>query len=258
MHPIERLRHVARVHDAPVDEVVRAAAASLAGFSDDPVALVPACRRLIERHPANAAIWWLCGRVVSAADPADEAWRCLDEWVADPTVAELRGGLPVDATVVVVGAPERLLPAFAARGDVGVVVAAVDAAGHRFARQLDALDVESVVVEVGRWGEAVTAADLVVLDATLLAAPAVLAPSGSWPVAALAHTAGVAVWAVGGVGRTVTPGGWDAVVGRLGGRVEVEAVPPVLVDVVIGPGGPEPAADALARADVVDVVELRR
>ena len=93
MHPIERLRFVARATGAPPDDVVREAAASLAGFAGDPASLVTACRRLIDRHAANGPIWWLCARTLVAADPADEAWRCLDAYVADPTVTELAHAL---------------------------------------------------------------------------------------------------------------------------------------------------------------------
>ena len=66
MHPIERLRFVARDTGAPSDEVVRGAASSLAGFASDPASLLTACRRLIDRHAANGPVWWVCARTLSA------------------------------------------------------------------------------------------------------------------------------------------------------------------------------------------------
>ena len=137
MHPIERLRHVARADGAPAEDVVHAAAASLAGFAADPISLVTASRRLIERHPANGALWSLCARVVTAPDPADEAWRCLDQFVADPTVGELGHSLPEGASVVVVGGPHRLVPAFASRGDVRVTAVDLEGDAYGFERALD-------------------------------------------------------------------------------------------------------------------------
>lgn len=258
MHPIERLRHVARADGAPVDEVFRAAAASLAGFADDPVALVTACRRLIDRHPENGPVWWLSARVLAASDPGNEAWRCLDAWVADPTAAELGHALPQSATVLVVGSPDRLVPAFGARGDVTVVVADVEDDGYGFVRRLDALDVRADTVDVARLGAAVAAADVVVIDARAVGADGVLAASGSWPVAAVAHTSGVPVWAVAGAGRVLSPAAWSSLGGRLGPSIAIDRVDAALVDRVVGPSGPEVWADALRRGDMPEVAELHR
>lgn len=258
MHPIERLRHVARADGAPVDEVFRAAAASLAGFSEEPASLVTACRRLIERHPENGPVWWLCSRVLTAADPGDEAWRCLDDWVADRTPNELGHALPDGATVAVVGSPDRLLPAFASRGDVTVVSVDVEGDGYGFVRRLDAAEVSADTVDVGRLGPAVASADLVVLDAVAVGPDAALAAPGSWPVAAVARSAGVPVWTVGGVGRAVASATWPTVYERSSGTGSVDPVNADLVDRLVGASGPEPWADGLRRSDTLDVPELRR
>lgn len=258
MHPIERLRHVARADGAPVDDVFRAAAASLAGFSEDPVALVTACRRLIARHPENGPVWWLSARVLAASDPGDEAWRCLDTWVADPTPGELGHALPDSATVVVVGCPDRFLPAFGSRGDLTVVVADVEGDGYGFVRRLDALDVRADTVDVARLGAAVAAADVAVIDTRAVGTDGAVAAPGSWPVAAVAQTSGVPVWAVAGAGRVLPPAVWTALGDRLEPAIAVDRVAAGLVDRVVGPAGPETWADALLRADVPDVAELRR
>lgn len=257
MHPIERLRHVARADGAPVDDVVRSAAASLAGFSDDPVALVTACRRLIERHPDNGPIWWLCARVLAAPDAGDEAWRCLDAWVADRTPAELGHALPEGGVVAVVGSPERFLPALATRGDLTVVVLDVEGDGYGFVRRLDAVDVRADTVDVSRLGPAVAASDVVLVDARAVSATGVVATPGSWPAAAVAHTSGVPVWAVGGVGRVIAPSTWEAMALRLD-VVAVDRVAAELVDQVVGETGLDDWTAALGRGDMPDVPELRR
>lgn len=258
MHPIERLRHVARAQGSPVDDVFRAAAASLAGFSDDPVALVTACRRLIERHPENGPVWWLCARVLTAGDPGDESWRCLDAWVADRTPAELGHALPDGASVALVGSPDRFIAALAGRGDIRVTVVDVEGDSYGFARRLDAVDVVADTADVARLGAAVAAADVVLLDAAAVGPDAALAAPGSWPVAAVAHTSGVPVWLVAGVGRVISPGTWPAVTERAGGSTSVDRVPGELVDRVVGEAGPEAWVDGLRRGDMPDVAELRR
>lgn len=249
---------MARATGAPADEVLRAAAASLAGFSSDQVALVTACRRLIDRHPELAPVWWLCSRVLTAADPADEAWRCLDDWVSDRTTVELGHAIPEGATVAVVGSADRLLPSFAARGDTSVVVIDVEGDGYGFVRRLEEVDVSADSVDVARLGAAVAAADLVILDLMAAGPDLAVAPPGSWPVAAVARTSGVPTWSVAGVGRVVAPATWPAFHDRVKGSRTVDLVPADIVGSAVGPSGPEPWLDAVRRGDMPDAPELRR
>lgn len=264
MHPIERLRYVARATGAPPDDVVQEAAASLATFADDPVSLVTACRRLIDRHPANGPIWWLCARTLVAADPGDEAWRCHSDFHADPTVDELAHALPDGAAVAVVGWPDRLAGAFARRGDVQVRVIDVDGDGPGFVRALERLDVEAVDVAVSGLAPAVAASDLVVIDASAIGPRDALVAPGGWAVAAVARTSERPVWLVGGRGRVVPAGLWPALQARLGGAARapwergLDPLPLELVDQVAGPAGLQVVADALATVDTPDAAELRR
>ena len=70
MHPIERLRYVARAVGADPSLLVRETAAALADVMRvEPVGLVPACRRLIDRHLTVAPVWWLCARLLTAGRP---------------------------------------------------------------------------------------------------------------------------------------------------------------------------------------------
>lgn len=264
MHPIERLRFVARATGAPADDVVREAAASLAGFAGDPASLVTACRRLIDRHAANGPVWWLCARTLVAPDPADEAWRCLDAYVADPTVGELSHALPDGARVVVVGWPERLAPALARRGDVAVRVVDVEGDGPGFVRALERADVHAVEVSASGLAAAVADSDVVVLDIAAACSGSALVACGSWAAAAVARAAGVEVWAVAGTGRLVPDGMWPALTGRLAGAATApwdrdhDHLPLNLVDRLVGPRGPEPVVDGLRRVDTPDAAELRR
>src|SRR4051794_17701783 len=99
MHPIERLRYVARASGADPSILVRETAGALAAVAaDDPVGLVPACRRLIDRHITAGPMWWLTARVLTAADPIAEAWLAADEIDRDPTADFVTRDLPDEAT----------------------------------------------------------------------------------------------------------------------------------------------------------------
>jgi hypothetical protein len=90
MHPIERLRAVARAGWAPADVLASEAAWALAALGvHEPPALVPACRRLLARHPGCGPLWWLSARVLSAGDPVAEAETCALELDADVTPEQL-------------------------------------------------------------------------------------------------------------------------------------------------------------------------
>src|SRR5438105_4963027 len=106
MHPIERLRYVARAAGADPSVLVRETAEALAAVAaDDPMGLVPACRRLIDRHITAAPMWWLVARVLTASDPIAEAWLAAEQIDTDPTAGVVTRELPDDATVTIVGWP---------------------------------------------------------------------------------------------------------------------------------------------------------
>lgn len=80
VHPIERLRFVARAGWSGPSELAIEAAYALAELAEqEPAALLPACRRLLERNPGYAPLWWVAARVLCAGDPLEEADRCAGE-----------------------------------------------------------------------------------------------------------------------------------------------------------------------------------
>lgn len=264
MHPIERLRHVARATGADPSLLAREAAGALVSFHDDPAGLVTACRRLIDRHVEVGPLWWLAARVLVADDISAEAWassRLLDE---DDTPRQLAADLPPDTTVVVMGWPDVAASALALRGDLEILVVDTGGYGRAFSSRLAALDVSAVEVPEGGVGPAVAEAGLVLLEATALGPTGLVAPTGSYAAAAVARHAGVPIWAVAGVGRVLPGRLWEALTGRLAnGRDEawdrsVEVVPADVVDMVTGPQATEPFADACRRADCPATPELLR
>jgi hypothetical protein len=188
-------------------------------FARDPHALVTACRRMIDRQPAIAPLWWLGARLLTAADPGVEIQRVLDDLADDCTVRELEFAVPADASVCVIGWPDLVGEALLRRGDLRVLV--VDA--HR---------------------------DIVILEASAACSTEVLAVSGSYAAAVLAQRLDVPVWLALGVGRLLPTNLYTALIERAGlddepWRQDDERLPADLIDVVIGTAGVCDAAAAL-------------
>lgn len=85
MHPIERLRYVARAGAAPDSVLVAESVPALTAFADNPGGLLVALRQLIVRQPDAAALVVLGARMLSAVDPEAAAWDFVDELHADTT-----------------------------------------------------------------------------------------------------------------------------------------------------------------------------
>jgi hypothetical protein len=101
VHPIERLRYVARTGWAGNSMLAAEAALALGDLADhDAPAVVPACRRLLARQPRNAPLWWVSARILAAGDPVAEAERCAEMLADDPTSESVLDALPDGARVV--------------------------------------------------------------------------------------------------------------------------------------------------------------
>jgi hypothetical protein len=263
VHPIERLRYVARADGAGVVELVEAAARALVGLHDDPAGLVTGCRQMVDRHPSIGPMWWLTSRMLCCDDPRLEAHAVVGALDADPTPTRLAGELPEDAVVVVLGWPELTARGLYRRGDIRV--RAIDALGEGgpLADALVEAGIDAVEVTEAGLGPAVADADLVVIETLALGPTGAVAVTGSRAAAAVARHAGAQVWAVAGEGRLLPGRLWEAALGRLDGRGEPwdqveEVVPLDLFDVVVGPWGMEEPAAALLHADCPIAPELSK
>ncbi len=261
MHPIERLRYVARANDDRFSLIVRESAAALASFSDDPAALVTACRRLVDRQPHSAAIWWLAARVLASSDPESEAWDASGDIDADPTIAALIESVGVDASVVVLGWPEMIVPALMKRGDIRVFAVDTFDDGARLVSRLERSGNDAVLVDERGVGGAAAEASLVLLEAHGLGPTGFTAVPGSRAAAAVAKLAGVPVWGVAGVGRVLPGRLWDAYARRLDDEADpwdadLELIPLNHLDAVVGPTGVVSPDDAVRRADCPITPEL--
>lgn len=262
MHPIERLRYVARSSGADQGPLVREAASALAHFRGDPQGLVTACRRVLGRQPASGALWWLCARALYADDAMTEAWRVAEEIDADPTARELAHAMPDSATVCVLGWPELVGGALVRRGDLEVLVVDTLSEGSGLVQRLMRADSDAVDVPLSGLGAAASDCDLVLLEASAVGPDGFVGVAGSRAAAAVARSADVPVWVVAGVGRLLPARMWEALARQLDHGdpwdCDDEVVPLDLVDRLSGPCGPEPVADALRRTDCPVVPELLR
>lgn len=270
MHPIERLRWVARAPEGDVSVVVAEAADALAAFADDSPGLVTACRRLIERRPACGPLWWLASRVLCALDPALEAGLAAADLGRDPTPAALAAALP-GGRVAVVGWPEQAALALTARrggpGDDRVLVVDSAREGRRLVHWLEAHGLDARLLAPGRAAEAGRRSALVLLEAHALGPASFVAAAGSGALARVAREAGTPLWLVAGVGRTLPAPLFDALLVRLDGAgapgargvpAATEILPLDLVDEVAGPGGLVAPSVAAARAVCPVAPELLR
>lgn len=236
VHPLERLRHVARTSPLSHRLLVEESAAALAGLGGDPGALLLSCRRLLERQPACGPLWWLCARLLSAGDTVEEAWLCVEELDRDTTAHVLAAHLPQDATVVVLGWLELTAGALAG-GNLQVRV-------------------------VEGEGESPTlSSDLVIVEASAMGPDGWVGPMGSRATLDVASSAGIPVWVVAGVGRVLPTALWSALTARLVASKQPwvageEVVPLDLVTAVIRPAGRGLASEPRP-ADCPEVAELR-
>jgi len=263
VHPIERLRYVARSSGVPARSLVSETAMALQSFRHDQQALVTACRRVVSRQPTSGALVWFAARVLTAADPSAEIYQASGEVEADPTAAELAHLLPDDACAVVLGWPDEIGEALPRRGDVRVLVVDVASEAYGLVSRLERCDVQASEVAAQGLGASVLDADVVLLEASAVGPDACLAVAGSRAAAATARHAGVPVWLVAGVGRLLPGAMWDPfLAGALPPvapwEADDEVVPLDLIDVVVGPWGKLSVADALRRTDCPVAPELFR
>ena len=261
MHPIERLRMVARAAGEGPALVAQEAAGALVAFGDDPAGLVTACRRLVDRQPTSGPIWWLAARVLCASDPAEEAWRAVESLDSDQTGEQLAAAIADGAVVTAVGLGEHLGDGLARRGDVEVFLVETDVTDRGWLRRLHRLGSDVEDVPASGLASAVAESDLVLFEASALGPDGLLAPSGSRAAAAVGHHAELPVWAVGGVGRALPERLWKALAARLQDDDEPwlaaeEVVPADLVDWVVGPDGLQLLSDAVRQPDCPVAPEL--
>jgi hypothetical protein len=242
--------------------LVRETAGALASFSYDPHGLVTACRRMIARHPESGPLLWLAARVLTAPEPIEELYDCMDSLDDDATAVELRHAIPDGASVAVLGWPDLVADALVRRGDVQPFVVDALGEGSGLVQRLWNNDIDAIDVPVAGLAAAVAQVDLVLLESVAVGDTECLAVSGSRAAAAVARHLGSPVWVVGGVGRMLPAKLYSSLVSRaipdMPWDRDEEQVPLDLITHVVGPGGLQPTAEALQGVDCPVAAELLR
>ena len=242
MHPIEHLRYVARATGADPVSLVNETAQALRGLRSEPAGLVLAARRIVERHPTCAPLWWLCASVLAAADPFDRARELSALMDADETTNHLVNALPGDATVCIVGWNPTALEAIARRGDCRAIIIDSFGTGDAAVNALERLDIDVQGVTLEHAAVGVRMSDVVIIDALGCGGTEVLSVGGSHAVAALAYCNNLPAWTVTRLGTRLPIELWNAM--KLANRdsdapwrSDVDVIPRQLLGRFVGPTG---------------------
>lgn len=220
VHPIEMLRAVARSRRSPPGELAAEAAWGLAALAEEETAaLLPACRRLLERQPACGPLWWLCAKVLVAGDPVAEAERCAGLLIDDPTSTVLDSSLRTGSN-----STQRAIR----QGGVGEVAGA-----DVVVIEADALSANAMIVSPSRRG---------------LLQAAVASETPVWVEAGVGRLLPSKLWNA-LVGKLTEPGS----ISRSDSGYMLE--PLDCVELVVGPAGVTLSADLGHEAQVVDCPE---
>ena len=210
MHPIERLRWIARAEDEPAASLGSEAAWTLAELAEqEPNALLTACRRLLDRHPACGPLWWVSARLATAADPLEEGRRAAAELCSDSTSDRI--GRQLRDLVHGERRPRAHEPDRAvAAGARSLQALPAPPRGEPPGRSRRSMRDLSVVVssEVTGWSsdeadDALEGAAVLLVEVLAAGRHAVLVSRGTAAVVQSARAAGVPAWAVIGVGRAL-------------------------------------------------------
>src|SRR5579871_4571144 len=256
--PAERLRAVTR-RSLDDDALAIEAADALSGFASEPASLVVACRRVLAYHRAHAPLWWVCARILAAADPANAAHEAARLLEADRTGDRLGATLPLldeDEIVAAIGWPPAVDEAMIERLDLDVVAVRVDGADPTGALRRRRTDLSVRVVDP--WDPTLTRVARLLVPATAIGPNEAVVPYGTVDAIAMLQDATAEMWLVGGVGRVLPARLYATLLAGLNDDDETETISLERFDRLAGPRGVERPHDAAARVDCPTVPELLR
>jgi hypothetical protein len=262
MHPIERLRYVARADGAGPAILVRETALAISEMYTDTASLVLACRRIVERHPTMAQLWWLCAHVVTSGDPTGRARELALVVERDDTPGHLDDALADDVRVMTVGWPHTTLKCLVHRGDIAMLVVDSHGEGEALVDRLHDAEIAADLVPYECLAAALRSVDVVLIEALACGADAVLTAGGSRAVVETARALGIAVWLVGGVATRLPATLWQGMLTHSGLANDWHAGLDVIelsrFDRIVGPEGAGSAQATSWIAECPDAGELLR
>jgi hypothetical protein len=251
MHPIERLRWIARAEDEPAASLASEAAWTLAELAEaEPTALLTACRRLLDRHPACGPLWWVSSRVAAADDPVEAARRAAAELCSDPTpdrlAKALRASFTADDVVALTVPAELSLACLEACRPHPVRVLGISWSLGRAVRAISEVASDVTGYPSGDEDEALEGASVLLVEALAAGPRAALVDAEAAVAIRAALDASVPAWIVIGVGRALPGRLFEAAAERAG-----EAVEDVALDTFALGVGSDLAGDAAAVSALV-------
>jgi hypothetical protein len=269
MHPIERLRYIARADDEPASSLATEAAYTLGDLSHyEPNAVLTACRRLLDRHPECGPLWWVGAQLVGAGDPFEAARRAGAELCSDATPDRLAEAMRASFTAgdtFVFGLPcDTAVQALNRSRAVSLRIVGSSWALRRAMRSVYSAGVEGVVgYEVGEEEDAVQGASLVVVEALAAGSGRCLLSPGSVRLVESVLDSGLAVslWLVAGVGRCLPEPLYRAVAERTTSDVfdgRAEEVDLTNFALAVGPEGSCEPARLASHVEPLQGMELLR
>lgn len=254
---------MARSHGADPLDITFSTAEAFRSIVNDPAGLVVAARRVVEHHPLNAPLWWLCAHVLTAMDPRDALNTCVRDMQADETAAHLARSLPDECTVCIAGWNGHVVDAIARRGDVFALVLDSNGDGADALRYFDRKNVSAELVAPEGLAAAAEHADVTLVGADACGRTEALAPGVSLAIASVAYCAQKPVWLVAGRGTRLADQLWEAMLGEARHRPDpwatgVDLVPLELCSRVVGPTGVVDARVESLNAECPNAPELLR
>jgi hypothetical protein len=243
MHPIERLRWIARAEDEPAASLGSEAAWTLGELArDEPTALLTASRRLLDRHPSCGPLWWVCARLACADDVLEVARRAAAELCSDTTPDRIAAALRASFTasdVVALTVPVELSPAaLGASKPYPIRVLGTPWSLRRDMRALSQVASDVTGWSSGEEDDALYGASVLLVEA-LAAGPrgALVDSAGSRAIQA-ALDATIPVWIVVGAGRALPSRLFEAAAER-----SIDSAEEVALDVFALAVGPDLTGD---------------
>lgn len=234
-------------------------AAALRAFTGEPVGLVAATRRILDRQLTCGPLWWLCSRVLCAIDPLDEIADVLRSIGDDTVTAALDARLPYGATVAIATPPFQSIEALARRGDVEVAVVDYDETSRRLIDDVARTGVDTSAFSARSAAAALDSVDVVLAEALAVGGTVAMVPAGTATLVGLAKQLDIPTLLIAGTGRVLHPELFDSLVRRWSSTATTAAARSEellelrWVDAVVGPDRPGevswPVAAELLRLD---------
>jgi hypothetical protein len=259
VHPIERLRWIARAEGESATTIAAEAAWTLGELgAEDPVAVLTASRRLVERHPGCGPLWWVCAHLLAADDPYETARRISGELLSgtapDRVSDALRSSFTSSDVLAATTPVELLRQALARRGTYRVRLLADYAWLRRAVRELGAVADDVSGFEIDDSERALSGAAVLLVEPCLASVSGLLVEPDAGAAIESAVQMGVPAWALLGTGL-VLPQVLADVAAELSGE-DLELLEPDLFARAVDETGEGQIEQALVRGTCPPAAEL--